>query len=171
MNILIIPHNLPSSKNMTKPILFALASLGPFPHSYTITGQRSVHVSVASRWLWRSPQSTGVAAMLQGLRPAAPRSQSCFVEHHLITWARQITCPAARRSSGKKSGTWGNRPLVQNQLLIAPWLPHSGCPEKNRTEGRNMGVHKEKKTRIFIFHCQLGKTIFSTVCMSLFFSF
>lgn len=48
----VFPHHPPSNKNMTKPIFFALGILTPFPCSHHHSGQRIIHVSLASKRYW-----------------------------------------------------------------------------------------------------------------------
>lgn len=164
MNIL-VPHNPPSNKNQ---YYLHSQTLAPLPSLISSLDRGTSTCTVASG-SEGTGSTLGTAMPYVGLHPAAPRSQPCF-ELHLITWPvylGRLTCPAARRPSGKKNGT-SDRPLVHIQP-ITPWLLHSECSEESNLR-KEQGYAQKTKTRIFIFHCQLqGKTIFSTVCMRFFF--
>lgn len=127
-------------------------SLSPFSHHHS--GQRIIHVPVASRRLWGSPQNIGVAAIQCG-------SLSC--NHPGATLAllnsfKWSACPfkTDHMSRSQEREVWRSvepedRPLVQILLLPTHGLPCSECSEKKLTWGRNMGVHQGEKRHESLF--------------------
>lgn len=79
----LFPHH-PPNKNMTKPIFFALAILGPFSHSHTITLDKGSYMSLASKRYWGDHRVRVEAIPSVGSPSCRPSGGSpCFVELHL----------------------------------------------------------------------------------------